>query len=821
MEEARKLSGPPERNGWPVSESEEDNSVDILYQLQALIGSAGFGLRKKVEEAKGLDEASRREMIDFMDEARDLITRSLVKGIDEEAAAEAAGYLDVLQELGEKCLPDFVKQLDDYNNRQIAKTKNPMPKLVVNNTAEAQNDALVGAGDVGREEAPAAEKTEVEEDDFRGESSLFSRQARRFDDVRKAGSFDGKNLGKAAGQRGGGRDKEPPGGDLEKLTEELDAAYKSLYGFLNDGKPVPDDLYDLLGRKEKELFNLVASRNEVAKLAESLKKKYKKPDKKETSKDESRAGKEVEKPADKDKILSERAAAVKQRRLDGRVPGFTWAEIDDLLRKNNLQPLTPAADEFMSKWDRKVAQSELRREAATVKEKPGRDYLRITPAQKAEEPEAEKNRERDLARLGTEITLSKITDYQELWAETESAGDEIFKQKTRELWREFAVHGKIGRDEDGKATLLNFTDLDGNSSLGLLRMAGIKTENVKYLNHGSYEEGRINIDTGGFHGAIILKDGKFTVVIDHHSDESGRDSSATKFTYELLASLGLLEKQASLDRLVDFVTQMDNKSFPGAEKYYKNCWRNLFGLGDMINFKHLVDYFKAGRQPYEVLSEKDLKKMGLFDASQKRKDVVEKSLARLEKARENGLVVDSARYGEILVDINKQIFAGFDAARHIGCQTYVGWSPAENGFFVSSVHPITDSFPQGKNIRGTMWLKPLLGGESLKVTLKEILSVLTDGKLKPTGELADFLAKEGLAPGVELPPAMREILKRFGQRFYDALKSDANWDGYDAAEQRATLDIQLRVFFRKQLAAMSIGQEAAESEINFLVKEIK
>ena len=37
-----------------------------------------------------------------------------------------------------------------------------------------------------------------------------------------------------------------------------------------------------------------------------------------------------------------------------------------------------------------------------------------------------------------------------------------FKQKTKELWKEFVVHGMLGKDKEGKRVLTNFSDLDGD-----------------------------------------------------------------------------------------------------------------------------------------------------------------------------------------------------------------------------------------------------------------------------------------------------------------------------------------------------------------------
>jgi len=543
-----------------------------------------------------------------------------------------------------------------------------------------------------------------------------------------------------------------------------------------------------------------------------------------------------------DNLIIRRAEEIKQKRLRGD-KGFEGEKIDEILRRQGIEPMTPAAEEFMDKWDRNTAESELRKEIRKGEKKggtsadlakqdleksvsgkselvPKKDIVGEASDFRAAEKEVERMKE--LARLGAEITLSKITNYEELWAQTEQEGDEKFKQKTRELWKEFAVHGKIGKKKDGKIGVLNFTDLDGNSSLGLLELAGISTKNLEHLEHGKYKEGKINVDTGERHG-VILEDGGKTVFIDHHSDESEKDSSATKFTYDLLVSLGLLEKQDYLDRLVEFVTQEDNKNYPGGERYFKNYGRNLLGLKDRIKFKHLLEFFKEEHRPHEVLQAKELKKMELFKISKQTKIAVEKSLAELERIKDKGAIIETPRYGQIVVDLDKKIPFGFDAIRYAGYQTYLGWSPAVNSFFLFSVSPITDSFSQGKKIRGTMLIKPMSDTVPLTVTLKEVLTALTDGKLEPTGELAEFLEKEGQKKKAEqiLPPEKMEIFEKVGKEFCKALLEGASWDGYSEEKKLKTLEIQTDVFLTKQLRKSNlVGEDKIAEVVESWVKKI-
>ncbi len=397
--------------------------------------------------------------------------------------------------------------------------------------------------------------------------------------------------------------------------------------------------------------------------------------------------------------------------------------------------------------ERRRAASIKAKEALLVPRAPERteekDFKKIKPAGEPEKEEIEENKEKELARLGTEVTLYKITDYKELWAQTEQEGEEIFKQKTRELWKEFAVHNVIGKNKDGKPAM--YTDLDGKCSLGLLKLAGIKIGNVEYIPAGEHIEGRINLDTGKRHG-VVFEDRTGTVFIDHHADDSGRDSSTTKFTYELLVSLGLLKREPYLDELAEFVTQLDNKTFSDEEKYFKDSWRTVLGLDQFLEFKNLADYLKSGGKPTDILSEKDIKKIGgkrLFDKSQEQKGKVESSLAELERMEKSGLIVLSERYGKIAVDIEKKVQVGFDAAKAVGCGAYIIWSPQENSFFISSVESLDETFRQGQKVRDNMWIKPRKDGVILTMILgRDVLLPMTDGQFTPTGELAEFIKKE-------------------------------------------------------------------------------
>jgi len=363
----------------------------------------------------------------------------------------------------------------------------------------------------------------------------------------------------------------------------------------------------------------------------------------------------------------------------------------------------------------------------------------------------ETSQDNEISRLATQITLARVESYQDLWAKTEQQGDKIFKQKTRELWRGFVVHGVVGiNKETGGPIILDKTDLDGRCCLGLLGQAGISTKGVEYVAQSSYITGKINLDTGNRHGVVIEDEGK-TAFFDHHSDESGRDSSATKITYEVLTQLGLLERQEYLDRLVEFVTQIDNRNFPGEEDYFEDSPRMMLGLAPDIKFSRLLEFFKAGRQPTEWLDDKNLKELDLDGLSKKKEEVVKSSLAELEKMENEGFIVDTPKYGRVAIDTGsegeenkKRVKAGWPAAKAHGCGGYVIWNSGEKAqsFFISTAKPLEHKFPQGFGVRGNMWIKPRQDPAPLIITLGQLLGVLSDGQLQPRGELKKYLGAE-------------------------------------------------------------------------------
>lgn len=316
----------------------------------------------------------------------------------------------------------------------------------------------------------------------------------------------------------------------------------------------------------------------------------------------------------------------------------------------------------------------------------------------------------------------------DLWAETEQEGNQKFLEQTRKLWQEIAVHGVLGEDkENGGQVLMNSTDLDGKCALFLLEKARINTSKVKYLPQGAFENGYINIDTGNRDGVVADIDDK-TAFLDHHGPHSKRDNSATKEVYQTLVSLGLLKRDRYLDDMVEFVTQVDNKTFPDQEKYFDDSWRTILGLQRFLTAPKLFSFLKQGKKPIDILTTEEIEKIKLTKRAGEVKRGIERSKEVLGALEQNGLIIESPRYGRIVVDVEKQVPAGFDAALAYGCDGYLIWSPTQNNFFLTTKKPIEEDFGQGQKIRETMWIKPRHDPAPLKIGLEDILAKLMGEK---------------------------------------------------------------------------------------------
>lgn len=389
-------------------------------------------------------------------------------------------------------------------------------------------------------------------------------------------------------------------------------------------------------------------------------------------------------------------------------------------------------------------------EIERMRETPPPADLPIAIVEQAQIAEAQPEQNK-IPRNAALITFARIKDYKELAAATEQEGDEKFLKKTRQLWKEIVVHGIAGKNAEGKPILMNFSDLDGNCAVGLMEFAGLSTKHVEYVKKGAFIAGKINLDTGDRHGVVVEDEGR-TAFFDHHAAESGSDTCATKIVYEALVKLGLLKKEEWLDKLIEFVTNEDNQTYPSPNPIedYKNSWQSLLGLGTYIKFKKLVDFFQNfNKLPREPMTADELKRFGLDKKTEGRKKEIEHNVKVLEgetgkEAEVNDFVVKTKKYGKIIIDIvrpdGQKLLRGrgFPIAKAFGFGGYLIWNPSANNFFLSTVGKLEHTFSQGRAVRETMWTKPDNDSILLSITLEQVLTTLADGNLQVCDKLKEY-----------------------------------------------------------------------------------
>lgn len=350
------------------------------------------------------------------------------------------------------------------------------------------------------------------------------------------------------------------------------------------------------------------------------------------------------------------------------------------------------------------------------------------------------------SREASRLTLGRVDKYEELNAPSEKEADKVFAKKTRELWREFAVQRVFGENKKtGELELKNRSDLDGNTAVSLLRLAGFKIPDQGiFIPPSQTKEGAIHIDTGDKSGVVVEFDER-TGYFDHHGPDPLNDTSATELVYKTLIEMKLLRPDPSLERLVEFVTQLDNKTFPDQAKHFFEQHHTLLGLAGYMSFKQLRKAFKEGKSPIGILSKEEIKTLGarVEESSHNLEGMIEAAQKRFPGLERDGFVVDSS-LGKLIIDINRTLPGGYDAARAFGADAYLMWNPESDSFFLSSHRGIRQKISQGKIVRGTMMIKPRHNGEALSVYLGNILKTFNVDAENIGPHLAQAILADGL-----------------------------------------------------------------------------
>ncbi len=343
-------------------------------------------------------------------------------------------------------------------------------------------------------------------------------------------------------------------------------------------------------------------------------------------------------------------------------------------------------------------------------------------------------------------------------------GRKAFRELARLAITELATHGMTERGPDGKMTLKTYSDTDGDACIYLCKLAGIvakknkkmgtEATKITYVDKGQGKEGAMVMDTSGREGVQFDAETE-TLYIDHHGDESPTGTSTAGYLYDTLWRAGLIDldnvfEAAALEGAIEFVSAVDNGEYPGMHnpKAFLQSSKTMLGLSPYLNFTEIVDFFKKYRDPLEVLTDRQINEWNrgsgesILSRAEKRQERVENSINAIISLKAAEFDVESDKLGRILVDIGKQVPMGRDAAFGMGFDTYLMWNPDDDSFFVQSKKPLNVRFDQGFVVREKMWMKPR-DGVALKITLKEVLEMLTGGEVKARGKLAEYLENGG------------------------------------------------------------------------------
>jgi|GEM_PF-1101077 len=353
------------------------------------------------------------------------------------------------------------------------------------------------------------------------------------------------------------------------------------------------------------------------------------------------------------------------------------------------------------------------------------------------------------------VTATRVKSPGELEVPTDTEKQRIFLEKSREVWKQFAVHGIFIVDKfSGKRKLLNRTDLDGGAALGILKMAGFDTSDVLYVKPGESVPGRIMVDTGYQSGLIVEDNG--TAFFDHHGKDSNKASiSAAKLVYRVLAETGFIERTPVLDALTKFITQVDNQTHPDlkTKEFWENSDKTILGLYRFMTFEKLLQFFQDGHSPSDVLTKEQLIEYSptiqgqgkgappehkLLKGQEEQRRNINQSKEKVHQLEQDGFVINT-KYGRLVVDIGKKLAGGQLVTRAYDYDGYLIYNPDAQSFFVGINHGKFDfTPPQGVIVRDTMWIKPD-DGKPLQLVLKDIINVIGAKDAQPSGKLREFV----------------------------------------------------------------------------------
>ncbi|EKD53294.1 MAG: hypothetical protein ACD_61C00079G0004 [uncultured bacterium] len=333
---------------------------------------------------------------------------------------------------------------------------------------------------------------------------------------------------------------------------------------------------------------------------------------------------------------------------------------------------------------------------------------------------------------------------------------ETFKALARHFWKDLATHGieQASKEVGQPPRMLQYSDADGELCLRFMREAGIKSPGVEFVKKGEHAVGKVTVDSGGKNGIFVELnqvgspgEEKWVVTtrIDHHGEGDDASQSAAEIVYKALVGLGLLEGKAAYEKAVDFLNAIDSGKIPGTitrdemPNFFRNKFaQSLYGLQEFLTGEDIITFFKMGGKPLEVLIDKQKKAIRTKGFSKvkegetkvdkwikKVQEKVDRSVAAIEKLVADGCVLETEKYGRVLVDIGGTVPLTARAAKLMGFEGYINWKPEDMFFMVVADNKIDFEFKDGIRVRNMLIKKD---GTELKIGLGDIVKEMTGEK---------------------------------------------------------------------------------------------
>lgn len=399
----------------------------------------------------------------------------------------------------------------------------------------------------------------------------------------------------------------------------------------------------------------------------------------------------------------------------------------------------------------------------------------------------------------------------------------IFDQLARHFWKDVTTH------RSGKNT--QYSDADGELAMEFMVRAGVTNDidkhgrnvfrrnKVNFVEKGGIAEGQFTMDSGKINGVLVrieetVKENKkywrVTTVADHHGEGSDAAPSTSGEIYRGLVGLGLLEKKTASDRAVDFLDAVDNGQLPveikkgeGRKIFQEQYAKSFYGLERFLNGRSILRFFEdnegkkrgeAKPTPLTPLSNEQRKRFdfkGFYYSKKAQKDdklkevdkqkyidgvtnklqeEVDLSIAAIDDLISRGCVLETEKYGRILVDIGGTVPLTGKAARFFDFDGYVGWKPEDNFFQVSTNERMNFDLSEGITVRK---LKMGRSGEPLKIELKEIIEKLMDGGGRVGKEMEQYWQNlEGEKVSVDTKPTEENLEQEKELIWYDGIGKD-------------------------------------------------